>query len=399
MTTQQASLFSAPLKTDIQNVALQDIKPGSAHEIIRSVGRIGIIQAILLKPSRDPAFAYEIVDGGRRFHSAAHFKLLSLPALVTDGTAPQLAAARALANTARSNNPVQEARAWSAVMAEGVYPDVKSLAEDLGVPVRLVKKRLRLAKLPDSLLSAVEQGSVAEGTAEKISSYDAHYQNLALRAFEQTTQDGKRFTDDCLNDIRTRKSGDTRSAAIQALGSLPSLQPLMVLKPVTILAEQIRTLAASRHIALDDLAAELGFVAMTAAPSAAQALPIRQMPPAPDDLDAHTTPLSAQEALTPWPADPVPAAAPSETPAAAPIHAAPAADFDVPLTFSAPTPEEEDWSFETTEPATPEGAAAPSDSDLPEGWNFAQQITTVQQQRAAPNPAPSVSKRLSLNVR
>ena len=273
---------------------------------------------------------------------------------------------------------MQEARAWSAVMAEGVYPDVKNLAEDLGVPVRLVKKRLRLAKLPGSLLNAVEQGSVAESTAEKISSYDPHYQALALRAFEQTTQDGKRFTDDCLNDIRTRKSGDTRSAAIQALGSLPSLQPLMVLKPVTILAEQIRTLAAARHIALDDLATELGFVTMTAAPSAAQALPIRQMPP-----ETAQDAVLAEESA-PW------------GDAAADLSA-PTAPINLPDT----EPEEdEDWSFETAEPAAGIPATqraapdAPSESELPEGWNFTQQITTAQQQRRHARPDwPLVSER------
>ncbi|MFC6662466.1 ParB/RepB/Spo0J family partition protein [Deinococcus multiflagellatus] len=191
----QPSLFAQPLDTTPQTVALAEIKPGEAKQVIKSVGTVGVLQSVLLRASTDPAFRYEIVEGNRRDYSARHFGLTHVPALITDGSGAQLAAARAIANTARSSNPVQEARAWHAVMQAGVYADVNALAKDFGVPVATVKQRLRLMNLPDELLDGIQDRKIAEGTAEKIANLDEVYRSRALVAYSEVTAAGERFTD------------------------------------------------------------------------------------------------------------------------------------------------------------------------------------------------------------
>lgn len=268
----QATLFQVPLATDVRTVALSEIRPGVANMVMRSVGKVGVLQALLLRPSREAPFVYEIVDGNRRDFSARHYGLTEVPALITDGTGAQIAAARALANTARSSNPVQEARAWRAVMDEGLYADVNALARDLGVNVATVKQRLRLSLLPDEVLSGVEAGVIAEGTAEKLANLDATYKNRALNAYRAAVASGERFTDLHLKEVRVRRSGDMAHSALGALAALPvppEVTPLLTVSPAEVLAEEVRRLAEARGVPLGDLLAALGGAAAPEPPQPA----------------------------------------------------------------------------------------------------------------------------------
>ncbi|ASN83207.1 ParB/RepB/Spo0J family partition protein [Deinococcus ficus] len=284
----QRTLFDSPLALTIQNVPTDRIKPGDKKNLIPSINKVGILQAILLKPSLDPEFEYEIVDGSRRHHTAMTYKLPTVNALVTDGSSAQIAAARAIANTARSPNPVQEAIAWREVMAEGIYADVQSLARDLGVPVKLVKKRLKLATLPAPMLDDLQNNKLAEGTAERISRLDTNYRALALEAYRTVTQDGTRFTDDHLQDIRRRKSDETKGAVLGVLDQISIIQPLIALSPATVLAEQVRSMARDRGVTLDDLARELGIRLPDSPQAAAPVTPGQVAAPAEQPAPAFT---------------------------------------------------------------------------------------------------------------
>ncbi|ABW35035.1 parB-like partition protein (plasmid) [Deinococcus geothermalis DSM 11300] len=260
------TLFAQPLATAPQTVALADIKPGEASQLIKSVGTVGVLQSLLLKPSSDPAYRFEIVEGNRRDHSARHYGLTHVPALITDGSGAQLAAARAIANTARSSNPVQEARAWHAVLQEGVYADVNALARDFGVNVATVKQRLRLMRLPDQVLDGIQGRKIAEGTAEKIANLDEAYRTRALVMYSEVTARGERFTDAHLKEIRTRRGNDLTRTVLGALSTLPSAQPLLSLPPAQVLAEEVRRLARDRGVELAELIAALGGTASPPVP-------------------------------------------------------------------------------------------------------------------------------------
>lgn len=285
------TLFAQPLDTAPQTVALADIKPGEASQLIKSVRTVGVLQSLLLKPSTDPAYRFEIVEGNRRDHSARHYGLTHVPALITDGSGAQLAAARAIANTARSSNPVQEARAWHAVMQEGVYADVNALARDFGVNVATVKQRLRLMQLPEQILDGILDRKIAEGTAEKIANLDEAYRTRALVMYSEVTAKGERFTDAHLKEIRTRRGGDLTRTVLGALSTLPSAQPLLSLPQAEVLAEEVRRLARDRGVELAELIAALGGTVTPPAPAATTA-PTQPAPPAPFvETPAAATPV------------------------------------------------------------------------------------------------------------
>lgn len=254
----QPSLFRTPLDSEVCVVALERIEPTSARTLIPSVRLMGVLQPVLLKPSDGP-YDFAVVDGSRREHSARHYGLTELPALITDGTPAQLAAARAVLNTSRGPNPVQEARAWQDALASGVYPGVEELCRDLGVKVQTVRQRLRLIQLPEALLDGVLAGTISEGVAAKVANLDPLYRQRAVARYAKLAGAGKPFTEHDLKEVRARREGDLTRTVLGSLSGLPGLQPLLTVDPLTQLAADVRRMAQERGVALEELAQALGW--------------------------------------------------------------------------------------------------------------------------------------------
>lgn len=310
MTTQDAPqptlFFEEPLNTTEQRVLVAAIKPNDnpdPRDVIKSVKLVGVLQPLLLKPSNDPQYNFEIIAGGRRHFSAVSFGLIDVPALITTGneTEPQLAMLRALENVARSANPVAEGRAFRKVLNSGMYASVSDMAQEMGLDTKVVTKRLKLVdKLADDILTAVENGTLAERIAERIVNLDKVYQPAAIQATREALQNNRRFTQKDLKSLRTRRDGDMTQALGGLLGDVPSssMTPLLSLKPAQLLAEEFRMIAQERAIPLDEVMAELGFVprAPDAEPGIAVltsnptlSLPFSPAPPAPADLQSAIT--------------------------------------------------------------------------------------------------------------
>ncbi len=282
----QPTLFSTPLDTEVQVVDLQRIQPGVARTVIPNIRLMGVLQPLLLRRTPHGPYEFEVVDGNRRDHSARTFGLTEVPALITDGSAAQLAAARAVLNTSRSPNPVQEARAWHAALQSGVYPTVEAMARDLSVKVQTVKQRLRLMALPDALLDGIQEGHISEGVAEKIANLDPAYRDRALKRYAQLRDEDERFTANHLKEVRARREGDLTRTVLGSLTSLPrpvQATPLLSMDPVARLAQDVRRLAQERGVDLEDLARALGLTTHGLAPD-----------PAPVPITAARPSLSAR---------------------------------------------------------------------------------------------------------
>ena len=102
--TSQGHLFSAPFTVETRMIPVSLIAEPDTQECIPSIGQIGVLQGVLLKPSGNAAVPYLIVDGDRRVRSALKYGLESVPGVITDGTPGQIAAASAILNAARSSN-------------------------------------------------------------------------------------------------------------------------------------------------------------------------------------------------------------------------------------------------------------------------------------------------------
>lgn len=329
--TTQPSLFEQPVNTTEQRVMVAAIKPNpdiDPGDVLKSVRVVGVLQPLLLKPIQDPAYLYEVVAGGRRLNSALRYELSDVPAIITTGneTEAQLAMLRALENTARSANPVAEGRAFRKVLDSGLYPSEREMASEMGIDVQLIRKRLKLVRLPDDILQAVENGKLGETTAERIVKLDTPYQRSAIQATRQALAEGERFTAKDLKEIRTRQQGDMSQALGSLLGQVPSaqMQPILTLTPAQLLAEEFRMIAQERNLPLQDVLAVLGYVpcqtAQDAGPESA-ALPFTPPGPQPAAPDTGSLPFGP-----PAPSVTLPFAPPS-SPAqeAAPVAEAPAA--------------------------------------------------------------------------
>lgn len=284
--TLQGHLFAAPLQTDIQMVATHLIMPPDTTEVIPSIERLGVMQSVLLKPSGNPAQPYLIVDGDRRVSSALKYGIDTIPALITDGTRGQIAAASAILNAARSSNPLDEARSWQTALEEGQFENVQDLARHVRVSAQKIKKRLKLLTLPDDLLSHIGV-SIAEGIAERMANLPDEYRAHAVRAAERKLDAGQKFTAADLKASQTARVDDLHSS----LDSLfEDMDPLLSVPrdPLAELVQEVERLAALGGIDLATLTRAL--TQRAHATSVRAPLPDAPVPVPPPTLPAENLP-------------------------------------------------------------------------------------------------------------
>lgn len=378
---QQPTLFHQPMPLEMRFVTTASIEPPETKGLVKAVSKFGMLQTVLLCQSSNPAYEYQIIAGSRRVNTAIKENILQIPAMITSGTSAQYAAARAIENSARRPNPVQEALAWREVLDSGVYADLKALAADLNVPLNLVKKRLRLAQLPARILQGINDGLISAATAAKMSTLDPNYLPLAFAAYDASVANDQHFTHDDLRAVQVRKGQQTKAAALGALSRLPAMQPLITLDPVMVLAEQVRQMCSARNVDPHALAQALSGTTLGGAVARPEPTPIATLPVSLPVLDHSTTPFPAEEQipfdvlgndlhledpeelpfgqpLTPGEAVPAAVQAGAE---AFPLDMA--ADEAFPLTgpagnepdaySTAPVEDEVDWSFEQTTASEP----------------------------------------------
>ncbi|BDP44491.1 hypothetical protein DAETH_44600 (plasmid) [Deinococcus aetherius] len=248
--TLSGHLFSAPLHTEIQMVPVRLIEEPDTQEVNPGIERLGVMQSVLLKLSGHPERPYRIVDGKRRVRSALNYGIEQVPALITDGTRGQIAAASAILNAARSSHPLDEARNWQIALEEGQFGDVKELAAHVRVSVQTIRKRLRLLTLPEDLLAHIGV-SIAEGVAERMANLAPRYREQAIRAAECRLDAGERFTAADLEESQTARARDFE----QSLDTLFGTEPLLEVPrdPVAELVQEVKRLAALGGIELPGL--------------------------------------------------------------------------------------------------------------------------------------------------
>ena len=253
--TLQGHLFSAPFAVETRMIPVSLIAEPDTQACIPSVGRIGVLQGVLLKPSGNPAVPYLIVDGDRRIRSALKFGLEVVPGVVTDGTPGQIAAASAILNAARSSNPLDEARSWQIALREGQFPTIKDLAHHVHVNAATIAKRLKLLRLPESLLAHVGD-RIAEGVAVALAGLPDEYLPGAVREAERKLNAGEKFTAADLKLAQTARQDDLHGSLDQLFGMVPLLD--VVHDPLGELVAEVRRLAHTRQVSLETLIRALG---------------------------------------------------------------------------------------------------------------------------------------------
>ena len=146
--------------------ARKQFDEAALFELADSIGRHGILQPIAVR--RKANGYYEIIAGERRWRASKIAGLSEIPAIVKE-VDDQLAGELSLIeNLQRENlNAAEEARGYRDLMDRFGLTQEEA-AERVGKSRTAVANLLRILKLPESILSLVEDGSLSYGHARTL---------------------------------------------------------------------------------------------------------------------------------------------------------------------------------------------------------------------------------------
>ncbi|MHC1786076.1 MAG: ParB/RepB/Spo0J family partition protein [Christensenellales bacterium] len=156
----------------------------SLQGLADSIREVGILQPILVRQVRN---RFLIIAGERRFRAAVLAGLRTVPCIQKDLDGLELRLTALIENLQREDlNPMEEAAAISALMAEGSLTQ-QDAAQRLGKSRPAVANLLRLLNLPASVQQLVSEGSLSEGHARVLAGLKSSSQqeSLALQAISQ----------------------------------------------------------------------------------------------------------------------------------------------------------------------------------------------------------------------
>jgi ParB family transcriptional regulator, chromosome partitioning protein len=194
----QSSLFT-PVTPQMRRVKLDEIEPweSTGRNVTRkAVAALGMGSAPLLQETSNGS--YRVIDGRRRLDAAKESGLEEVQALVlpaNTGSAETLALTAAL-NLARTSSPLEEAGALGALIQEGY--DEASLAKMLGISRGIIKKRLKLLALPETVRQSVRDKKVKPGVAAAI----ANLPHEQVRELEKKLLQSGKLTGDDIESVR-----------------------------------------------------------------------------------------------------------------------------------------------------------------------------------------------------
>ena len=146
-----------------------DFDEHDMDELVHSVKEIGVLQPIVVRPSREKGHEkYELVMGERRWRATQRAGLPTIPAIVRDTQDNDLLRDALLENLHRSQlNPIEEAAAYQQLMEEfGTTQD--QLAKRIGRSRPQISNTIRLLKLPALVQRRVAAGVLSAGHARAL---------------------------------------------------------------------------------------------------------------------------------------------------------------------------------------------------------------------------------------
>lgn len=130
------------------------------EELTQSIRANGVVQPIVV---RQRGNRYEIVAGERRWRASQRAELRRIPAVVKEVSDDKMLELALIENIQRQElNPVEEARAYSKLIAE-LELTQEVVAERVGKSRTVVTTAIRLLRLPNEVLREIEQGRISAG--------------------------------------------------------------------------------------------------------------------------------------------------------------------------------------------------------------------------------------------
>lgn len=138
-------------------------------ELADSIKEHGVLQPIVVVKRGDQ---YVIVAGERRFRASQMAGLKTIPALVRNLSDQKRLEVSIIENVQRADlNPLEVATAYLKLQ-EQFNLKADDIAKKIGKSVPMVKNRMRLLSLPESVKEAIIDGKLTEGQARPLISVD-----------------------------------------------------------------------------------------------------------------------------------------------------------------------------------------------------------------------------------
>lgn len=193
---QSTSAAGTSAENEAQDLVYREIDPGdiapnprqprttfdedAMAELVYSIGHIGLLQPVVVRPVTGGLTPYELVAGERRWRACQKLGMSAIPVIVRPTEDDDLLRDALLENLHRAQlNPLDEAAAYAQLLADfGGTQD--ELAQRLGRSRPQVANTLRLLKLPPSVQTSVAAGVISAGHARALLGLNDEEQITAL---------------------------------------------------------------------------------------------------------------------------------------------------------------------------------------------------------------------------
>ena len=140
----------------------------SLEELTNSIKERGVIQPIIVRPSKSLAGKYEIIAGERRWIASQNAGLHEVPIVVLNVNDAKSLEFSIVENVLRQDlDPIEEARGYLRLIDDFNYNHDK-LSKFIGKSRSYIANSLRLLSLPEEILLMVEHGNLSAGHARTL---------------------------------------------------------------------------------------------------------------------------------------------------------------------------------------------------------------------------------------
>ena len=197
-----------------------DFDEEDMQELVHSVQEIGVLQPIVVRPSREQGKEkYELIMGERRWRASQRAGKDTIPAIIRETQDQDLLRDALLENLHRSQlNPIEEAAAYQQLLEE-FGATQEELARRIGRSRPQISNTIRLLKLPALVQRRVAYGLLSAGHARALLGLN-RVEDMELLA-QKVVQEGLSVR--ALEEEVGLRTGQEKSAASQK--KTPAVQP------------------------------------------------------------------------------------------------------------------------------------------------------------------------------
>lgn len=176
-------------------------------ELAASIREHGLLQPILVRPSRQEPDAYEIIAGERRWRASQMAQLHEIPVIIRDLDDEQTYQIALVENLQRKDlSAIEEAIGYQKLVDEFGHSH-ESIGKVVGKSRSYIANMIRLLALPNAVQVMVEVGDLSVGHARALLGSDHAYE-LALQILERklSVRETEKLVSELANTTQTSSS-------------------------------------------------------------------------------------------------------------------------------------------------------------------------------------------------